>query len=190
MDETHDGGAAAASDNPLWGFACAVYAARGVADACLALQDREGLDVNLLLFCCWAGRHGHTLTTAQLESLDAAIRPWQREVTQALRRARTWLKTEGDGSAEVTELRAAIKHAELDAERLAQAKLWWTLPLAPGEPDIGAMVANIQAYFGLLGRTPGPLDTADLVTVVLASLPQAVRALDLVRRFEDGHRSI
>ena len=39
----------------FWDFSLEIYAKPGVAQACLALQDECGADVNLLLFCCWAG---------------------------------------------------------------------------------------------------------------------------------------
>ena len=38
-------------DNPFWNYSLALYARAEVAKTCLALQDRLGLDVNLLLFC-------------------------------------------------------------------------------------------------------------------------------------------
>jgi uncharacterized protein (TIGR02444 family) len=37
--------------NAFWDFSLKVYAAAGVADECILLQDRFGIDVNLLLFC-------------------------------------------------------------------------------------------------------------------------------------------
>ena len=57
-------------DNAFWKFSLAVYAAPGVPEECLAVQERYGVDVNVLLFCAWlafgaqsradAGRHrGH-----------------------------------------------------------------------------------------------------------------------------------
>jgi hypothetical protein len=38
-----------ALDNPAWAFCLTLYRAPGVADELLALQDRIGLDVSLLL---------------------------------------------------------------------------------------------------------------------------------------------
>jgi len=36
----------------FWAFSLALYGKPGVAPALLGLQDRLGVDVNLLLFCC------------------------------------------------------------------------------------------------------------------------------------------
>ncbi len=180
-----DDGAAGRADNPFWRFSWQVYHRAGVAEACLALQAREGLDVNLLLFCTWAGRCGHTLSAAQIESLCAQTSAWQDAVILPLRGVRTWLKTQGEADGAAA-LREAVKAAELDAERVEQERLYRAVPLTEGAADIGAMVANVLIYFGLRGRTPAPEDTADLVTILLAGLPHSMRALDLVRRVEDG----
>lgn len=178
------------SANPFWTYSWSVYHEPGVREACLALQEREGIDVNLLLFCCWAGRNGHTLDASQIDMLRDATAAWQRELVLPLRRARTWLKSleglpEPPPQPDAATLRRSVKDAELESERIEQTILYNALPLAAGEPDMSAVVGNIHAYFALLGRTPGPEDTADLVAIVLAALPRAMRALDLVREFED-----
>jgi uncharacterized protein (TIGR02444 family) len=177
--------------NPFWDYSWAVYHERGVARACLDLQAREGLNVNILLFCCWAGRHGHSLSATQLNLLCDAVSAWEREVVKPLRAARRWLKApEGladpPDSSESEALRESIKDNELTAERLEQDILYRTLPLSEGRPDIEAMVANLHGYFNVIGRTPGPEDTADLVAVMLAGLPRSVRALDLLQRLEES----
>lgn len=178
--------------NPLRTFARSLWAERDASAACRALAARDGLDVNVLLFCAWAGRHGHGLTVGQIERLRAVSLPWREAVTDRLSGVRAWLATQDglpemlpadDGAGALADTLAA---AEEDADRIQQNILDRTLPLADGEPDVGAMVANIHAYFGLLGRTPGPEATADLVAVVLAALPRDVRALDLVRRFDEA----
>ena len=42
-------------DTPLWAFSLAVYGGDGVAEECLDLQERLGLDVNILLFAAFLG---------------------------------------------------------------------------------------------------------------------------------------
>jgi len=37
--------------NPFWDFSLAVWGREAVKPACLALQARHGIDVNILLFC-------------------------------------------------------------------------------------------------------------------------------------------
>ena len=55
-------------DNAFWRFSLRTYRAPGVEAACLALQERCGADVNLLLFCGWVGREGRVLDEASLRS--------------------------------------------------------------------------------------------------------------------------
>ena len=60
---------AAEAHNPFWDFSLAVWGREAVEPACLDLQERHGLDVNLLLFCGWAGRRGRALDDADIARL-------------------------------------------------------------------------------------------------------------------------
>ena len=42
-----------AQGSPFWRFSLRLYRAPGVGDACIALQETSGVDVNLLLFLLW-----------------------------------------------------------------------------------------------------------------------------------------
>src|ERR1700680_2972326 len=44
--------------SPFWRFSLRFYRQPGVADACIALQDARGVDVNILLFFLWLGSPG------------------------------------------------------------------------------------------------------------------------------------
>ncbi len=158
---------AQASDTPFWDFSLGVYARSGVAPACLALQDRHGLDVNLLLFCCWAGRCGRALTAGDLKALRAAARPWHEGVVRPLRQARRWLKGQANASAQA--LRRDIKAQELEAERIEQHLLGETLPLDAGAPAPDLAAANLKAYLSVLKICPEFDDTADLTTLLCGS---------------------
>jgi uncharacterized protein (TIGR02444 family) len=39
----------------FWDFSVRTYGRPGVAEACLALQNRDGADVNMLMFAAWYG---------------------------------------------------------------------------------------------------------------------------------------
>lgn len=150
-------------ESPFWDFSNAVYGRSGVAKACLSLQDRRGLDVNLLLFCCWAGMRGWQLTAAELAARIDAVRPWQDQVVKPLRAARRWLKEQHTAPAEAAEaLRQAIKAQELEAERLEQQILaeGATTEEKPGTSALAA--ANLKAYLSALDLVPGDEDRADL----------------------------
>jgi uncharacterized protein (TIGR02444 family) len=138
----------------FWNFSLQIYGRRGVGEACIALQDGLGLDVNLLLYCCWLGRVGRQLDEAGLRRAMAAVESWQREVVQPLRAVRRRLKsgvppiTAGECQA----LRRKVNDLELEGERIAQSTLE-ALPMPP-KGRRPAIEANLELYLRLKGRDP------------------------------------
>ena len=109
-----------------WQFSLAVYTRDGVAEHCLALQHRLGLDVNVLLVMLWAARQwGDAPTAEQIADVDSRVRAWRHEIVIPLRQLRTRLKSgpapAPDAMTDV--LREDIKRLELDAERMEQQVL-------------------------------------------------------------------
>jgi uncharacterized protein (TIGR02444 family) len=105
----------------LWAFAVRVYAAPGVADACLALQDRYGCDVNVLLFAAWIGAVRHrAITPAEMAETITVVQGWHAEIVRPLRDVRRRLKSGPlPAPSETTgALRARIKAVELESERI------------------------------------------------------------------------
>lgn len=133
-------------DGDLWPFSLRVYAAPGVADACLAAQDSHGADVNLILWAAWLGARGHRLTPAELAAAEATSRPWREEIVRPLRALRRRLK---QGPAPAPDagsesVRAKIKAAELEAERWQQLLLTGLLPHSRGDHSPqAALSANL-----------------------------------------------
>ena len=148
-------------DFPLWRFSLAFYRRPGVERACLALQDGWGADVNMLLFCCWAGiEEGAPLDAARIERAMAAVAQWQARVVAPLRALRRQLKAGFDGlaQADAEDLRRRVVALELDAEYLAQRLIGASVTLQPaGAGDGGAAVAaNLENYLRLAGVEQGP----------------------------------
>ena len=82
------GGDAAAAGSPFWRFSLKFYRQPQVAEACIALQDGAGIDVNLLLFLLWQAAEGRTLAVAEVDALEAADRALaQHDGHSAARRA-------------------------------------------------------------------------------------------------------
>jgi len=153
----------------LWAFSLATYDHPGVATACLALQDRYGLDVNLLLFCCWAGARGHKLTRPKLKRLGDQVAAWQAEVATPLRAVRRRLKQEGDDAAQ--DLRAKVLELEIEAERIEQWRLADLLPLPQEHPEPRYAAANLLAYLALNRLDGTMVDTADLAALLTGAFP-------------------
>ncbi|HXV24244.1 MAG TPA: TIGR02444 family protein [Alphaproteobacteria bacterium] len=143
-------------DFPFWSFSTELYGRPGVAPAALALQDRFGCDVNLLLFAIWAARCGVVLGPSEFLRLDEAVGPWRARIVEPIRGLRRALKTEPLGAAPESagECRRALLAAELAGERAAQELLARTLPMnAPAEAAIDCELAraNLKAYLTFRG---------------------------------------
>jgi uncharacterized protein (TIGR02444 family) len=126
-----------------------------VAEACIALQEESGVDVNLLLFLLWHAGERRRLSFADVEKLEAAIAPWRGMTVVPLRAVRRALKSPPrliePASAEA--FRTRIKAVELEAERLQQEAMYAALHAGLlGEEAASvrdAAAANIAAYASL-----------------------------------------
>src|SRR5260370_33376201 len=77
----------------LWRFSLALYARAGVARALIALQDRAGCDINIVLFALWLGTgRGHRLDRAELAPAEAVIAPSGPHIPGPVRRRRPRLR--------------------------------------------------------------------------------------------------
>lgn len=109
----------------LWDFALRLYAAPGVGDACLTLQDESGVDVPMLLFSAWLAKQSVPLTEAELARIDGLVADWRNEVVRPLRTIRRRLKS-GPHPAPANEtetLRNGVKGVELNSEKIELAVL-------------------------------------------------------------------
>jgi len=172
-------------DQPLsfWDFSVRLYDQTGVADACLALQSRHGLDVNLLLYCCWIGASRGEFRGTEFMTAVEFAETWSVNVVRRLREARTWMKTTGCESghvpqAECMAVRADVKAAELAAERLQQIGLDSLSEPAAEKPlsadeQLRATLNNLNLYLThkRLDRTQDSL--SDLATVVINAIPES-----------------
>ncbi|SDT56089.1 TIGR02444 family protein [Bradyrhizobium canariense] len=124
-----------AEDQACWDFVVDLYAKPGVAQACLELQERLGVDVSLLLTALfYAVRGGLDLSAEQIEKLDRRISGWRAEAIFPLRRLRRRLKS-GDLSSQPTdEFYRRIKADELLAEQIEISALVQQLEQMPGNP--------------------------------------------------------
>jgi uncharacterized protein (TIGR02444 family) len=172
MTAEKGGSSPRSSAERLWRFSLAVYGRPGVADACLALQDRHGLDVNLLLWCCWHASEGRALGAADVTAAEARVSSWRATVVEPLRAVRRQLKRSIAEwpTADVEQLRAATKGAELEAERLEQVML---AAVSAGEPNAGSTLAlaagSIRRYLALRRVQPDEADGGDVEAIITAS---------------------
>src|SRR5512140_1479995 len=98
--------------HPFWRFSLRTWRHPGVQDACLALQERCGADVNLLLFCAWTGRTGRVLDASSLRLAVDRVGDWQSAVIAPLRLARRGIKRQA-ADATVAALAAPLRQRVL-----------------------------------------------------------------------------
>lgn len=141
---------ASAEAAALWRFSTVFYARPGVGTALLALQERDGRDVNLILFALWLGVSGRPpLTRAALAAAEAETRPLRGELVEPLRALRRRLKSSSD--TDLLRLRNEVKRLELAAEEAIQRRLAGSAGPA-GEAGPAARLAaartNLLLYLG------------------------------------------
>jgi len=106
----------------FWRFSLMVYSRPGVADALVGLQDRDGHNVNLVLYGLWLGLcHAIALDAAALSRARAVTAGLDRDIVTPLRQLRRALK--GGPDPDVRDLRRRVLVLEIAAERRVQARL-------------------------------------------------------------------
>jgi uncharacterized protein (TIGR02444 family) len=148
-----------AETTPFWRFSLHFYRQTGVSDACIALQDDCGVDVNLLLFLFWLASDGRLLAADEVKRLDERVRSWRELTIIPIRDTRRKLK----GAATLLDpgkqeaFRNKVKAVELDAEKLQQEALYEftrsgplgkeALPKEAARSSVGAYERTIGTEF-------------------------------------------
>lgn len=154
----------------FWRYSLELYAREGMSRALIALQDRRGADVNLLLYCCWMALSGRGRpSVSDLRRADAAIAGWRDDVTLPLREVRRRIK----GSPErwalpgASEVRRRVLETEIASERVTQGILE-SLGSSPGrsEGEAGDARASLLTYFEVIGAELDEIDRAELEAIL------------------------
>jgi len=138
-------------EEAFWRFSLAFYEQPGVAQALLALQDRDSLDVNLMLLALWLGISGRgRLESDTLAEAGRAIGRIRAEIVEPLRTLRRKLRDHADE--DVQQLRKGVKGLELDGEKLVQKRLARLARPArcdiPEEDRLAVAGINLALYLG------------------------------------------
>jgi uncharacterized protein (TIGR02444 family) len=165
---------------PFWRFSLSFYRRPGVSDACIALQDEYGVDVNLLLFLLWLADEGRLLSADEIRTLDLKVRDWRNLTVVPIRSARRKLKSARTLVDQLQQeaFRTKIKALELEAERLQQQALYALAQAGPlGQPaEVSAAAhGNVCAYEHIMGAT-FPRNTMEILLGALNSLALGERS--------------
>ena len=140
----------------LWDWAVAAYAAPGVSDACLALQDHHEQNVPLLLWAAWTAVTGRRPDEETVEAACDVARAWQETVIAPLRQMRRTLKTPLPDieAAPRLEIRDQVKALELKAERrlLEALEALAPPPAGPPRPALDGLVATARQWSSVTPR--------------------------------------
>jgi len=146
-----------------WNFALDVYGAPNVADACLKLQDRHGVDVNVLLVALWAaGTRKVHIDAKRIAEMDRAVKGLREIAIQPVRQVRRWMKE----AKELGPLREPalkeVQQAELALEQLEQALLadlveGWRERGTLSAPAVRSTAGAVVSYYAAQNKTEGDL---------------------------------
>jgi len=169
---------------PFWRFSLHFYRQPGVSDACIALQDECGVDVNLLLFLLWLADDGQLLSADEVKKLDDKVRDWRKLTIAPIRDARRKLKGAetliDPGKQEA--FRNKVKAIELEAERLQQEALYalsQSSPVGKHAAPPAAARGNVSAYERIM-KVTFPQGAIDVVLGAFDSLERNRAAAALV----------
>jgi uncharacterized protein (TIGR02444 family) len=161
--------------SPFWQFSLRFYRQPKVADACIALQEDAGVDVNLLLFLLWHATLKRTLSAAEVTGLERRIAPWRDATVVPLRTVRRALKAPPALVAPVTAelFRTKIKAVELEAERLQQEAMYeLARPAALGHeaPSAEEAARSSVAAYAAVAPAAFPKAATEILFTALAGL--------------------
>jgi uncharacterized protein (TIGR02444 family) len=193
MSDVAGDGAAWPPDG-FWDYSLELYGRAGVEAACMDLQQRHGVDVNLVLLCLWLAQRGTALDGEMIARLCHAADRWQVEVVRPLRALRKRLKTRladrepnsvATGWPEIAaSIRQRVVALEIDAEHLEQLHLSRVARGLPTDASSGLELAsaNLRNYWRFDRR-----DHKALRTLLEHGFPPARPAeLDAALRWLDG----
>lgn len=143
-------------NNLFWVFSIETYQAPHVEDGLLLLQDRHGLDVNIILLCCWLGGCGIRVKDKSVQQLIDETLSWRKNVIEPLRQMRRMIKRElpAVSKLDTERFRKHVKRVELEAEKFQQDVLYHILTTLPGlnakDADrAGLMRSNLLTLFAV-----------------------------------------
>lgn len=141
-------------------------------EALLALQDRHGFNINLLLWCAWRAEIGENLSPARVKSAIAAVESWHGAITAPLRAARRRLS---DFDAAGAQLKPRAQALEIEAERIEQEILQRLVsPLQATEdatPALDCAIRNLEAYTVLAGAGRNARYSAEVAALAALLMP-------------------
>lgn len=169
-------------ESAFWDYSLLLYSRPGVEHACLALQQRHDLNVNVVLFACWLAERGITLDQPILARAEQAVSPWHQEIVRPLRGVRAHLADQLSIEeakpknidallrGRLGKLRKEVLALELDGEHIVQLALDQIgADLGPTAMPGAELAGRNLACFACLRTT----DLDDIGALLRAAFPAA-----------------
>ncbi|HWM45331.1 MAG TPA: TIGR02444 family protein [Xanthobacteraceae bacterium] len=142
---------------PIWDFVLGYYRQQGVSEAAITLQDKIGIDVNMILFLMWMAGHKRALGADEVRRVSDVSKGWQHQVVVPIRGVRRLLKenvplVENEAA---QAYRKKIQALEIEGEQLqlnAMGALAQAFKPAATATAEEAARANLAVFAGVLGK--------------------------------------
>ena len=155
----------------FWDFALSVYGRSAAREAFLRLQDRDGADVPMLLWCLWRAESGRAVSRTVMGEAAAFSGAWREAVVAPVRGSRKALKG-GIGGIPLSlseRARARIADTEQSLEKMQMDHLA-ALPVEGAQGDAAALISLYAEVAEL------ELLASDVALVLANLVPPAPRA--------------
>ncbi len=115
----------------FWNYSTQIWSLPNIESGCLELQNHHNININILLYCCWAGENNLTLNEDNIQTLLKSAKPWQ-DIIEPLRKSRKVMQDSliaipADKRSQTV---ANISEMEINTEHMAQLALEKALKLA------------------------------------------------------------
>jgi len=144
----------------FWEYALSIYGRDATREAFLRLQDRDGADVPMLLWCLWCGSEGRGVTQEVMAEAVSFSDAWQESTVGPVRTIRRALKlgVEGIATDPTEDARGRIAQTEQALERMQMDHL-------AGLPSEGSAsdAISLMTLYGSAAELS--LDIGDLVII-------------------------
>ncbi len=144
-----DGGGTELTGADFIQFCLRLYAAPGLREACLKLQDEQSLNVNCLLLAAWGAALGYSVSAGDWVSMAARTAVIQEKAVAPIRATRRAIGREAALDDELKQpLKRLLLYAEIRAEQAEERALHRLMMrcAARGDPGEALLRANLGAY--------------------------------------------
>ena len=128
-------------ETEFWEYSKKLYSK--VSHSFIWLQDFRGLDVNLLLFCCWRGQLGQLFSPTDIRLFCDKVSGIRQNFILPIREARKYLP-KIEWSIKSKNLKKKLLAIELEGERIEQTILVNSLgSIKKGSPEVNSRAAKL-----------------------------------------------